>query len=186
MRSASYIAPAARLPQAPELPATLPVEQGPMRNHVVPGLCAVVLMIAAACDRGPDMSAITVVMIGDSIARLQERELAQGVTVVDCPVQFAVQVPGPEGGQAILQGGKVDYFWWQTGAPAATQEWDQQEVARLWGDSILAAGETRVSRPQGFGQQPPGQLVRGEAVFEYRTSNTQEVKRTEPFRFYCY
>lgn len=150
--------------------------------------CAIVVLGASACggDRQRDMSPITVEVVGDSLLRLTERTRAEGATNVECIIQFQARVSGPEGEHAVMQGGQIEYFWWQTGASAATFDWSQEAVAQLWVDSIFPVGQDRMSREQGFGQPPPGQLVRAEVTFEYRTSNTEEVKRTEPFRFYCY
>jgi hypothetical protein len=161
-----------------------------MRNILVGGLCAAMVVALAACEREPerevDMSPITIRLVGDSIIQLQEKSLSEGVAVVDCAVQFSAEVEGPEGEHAVMQGGRIEYYWWQTGAPAATYDWTQDAVAQLWVDSVFPAGQDRRSREQGFGQPPPAQLVRAEVTFEYRTSNTGEVKRTEPYRFYCY
>jgi hypothetical protein len=162
-----------------------------MKQHYIGiGLCAAILLSATACgrdsEREVDISPVTVTIVGDSLIRFDERSLGNGLSAVDCTIRFRADVDGPEGEHAVMQGGRLEYFWWQTGGVAAELEWSQREVTQLWVDSILPVGREGLSREQGFGQSAPHQPVRAEVTFEYRTSNTQEVKRTEPFRFYCY
>jgi hypothetical protein len=161
-----------------------------MKHYTGIGLCAAMLLLGTACERGGerevDMSPVTVSIVGDSLIPFDERSLGDGMSAVDCTIRFRADVDGPEGEHAVMQGGRLEYFWWQTGGVAAEVDWTRQEVAQLWVDSILPVGREGLSREQGFGQSAPQQPVRAEVTFEYRTSNTQEVKRTEPFRFYCY
>jgi predicted small secreted protein len=147
-------------------------------------------ILVAACDRGGDTTpgagratgAVTLTISGDSVI-----EMAQAATgTVECPVTFTGTAEGPEGEHAVMRGGRIAYYWWVPGTEAGVHELTRDEVVRLWYDSIFHAGHSRVSHAQGFGQGSPPQPVRGEAWFEYATSNTDEVKRTEPFRFYCY
>lgn len=176
-----------------------------MRRIFGVGLLAVLLSVVAACgdrdaqpdagdadDAAPaavgryDSGPVTVQLVGDSMLRLQEKPIGAGQTTVECAIQFHARVTGQQNQHAVMQGGQIQYWWWQTNGDAGGYEWDQRSVTQLWGDSILPAGHERISHPQGFGQSPPGRLVRARVTFDYRTSDSDEVKQTEPYRFYCY
>jgi hypothetical protein len=148
------------------------------------GLLAVAL---AACERGraPDEAEavpLNLRITGDSVIQMSRAETG----TIECPVRFVATAEGPEGEHVTLRSGRIDYYWWIPGTPAGSYEMSRDEVVRLWYDSTVSAGHTRNSHLQTFGQGSPPQPVRGEAWFEYATSTTDEVHRTETFRFFCY
>jgi hypothetical protein len=147
---------------------------------------AFALATAACGDAGVDSSAVSMHVVGDSLFQMAERAGEGGAGTVECRVLFRMEVQGGEGSYAVIRGGRVDYWWWTTGASAGSREWDQQEIQQLWVDTVFAAGQPRLSHPAGFGQSTPAQPVRGEAYFTYSPGTSQEVRRTETFRFYCY
>jgi hypothetical protein len=144
---------------------------------------AVVVFTLAACRGEVDRSPVTIRIHGDSIIQMVERNNGG---MVECALPFEAEVEGPQRAHAVVKGGRVDYWWWSTGAAAGSYEWNQPDAARLWVDSIFPVGTPRLSHPHGFGQGTPPQPVRGEVVFQYGASNTDEIRETEPFRFYCY
>jgi hypothetical protein len=149
---------------------------------------AVVAMALAACGEAQpevDRSPVTLRIHGDSLVRMVERDAEAGGTV-ECPATFRAEIEGPEGAQAILRGGRIDYWWWTTGGQAGTYEWSQEAVRQLWADTLLPVGQPRISHTQGFGQSSPAQPVRAQVVFDYSATNTDEVRQTEPYRFYCF
>ncbi|CAN5782302.1 hypothetical protein BH23GEM9_BH23GEM9_28380 [soil metagenome] len=136
---------------------------------------------AEAVDRsGPVSLRIT----GDSLIEMP-RDVEPG-SAVECSVRLTAAVEGPVGEHAAIRGGRIHYTWWQTGTDAGVYDLSPHEVVQLWYDSIFPTGQSRLSHAHGLGQSSPPQPVRGEAWFDYGTSNTNEVKRTETFRFYCY
>jgi hypothetical protein len=144
---------------------------------------AVFTTTLAACGGDVDRSQVTMRVHGDSIIQMVEQNDGG---MVECALPFEAEVEGPSRAHAVLKGGRVEYWWWSTGAEAGSHEWDQREAARLWVDSIFPVGTPRLSHPHGFGQGLPPQPVRGQVVFRYGASNTDELRETEPFRFYCY
>jgi hypothetical protein len=138
----------------------------------------------AACERGQtgDTIPFELRITGDSVIPMTRGETGS----VECAVRFTATVDGPQGEHVVLRGGRIDYKWWISDTPASSYEMGRQEVLQLWYDSIVQVYQTRHSHPQTFAQGSPSQPVRGEAWFEYATSTTGNVQRTEPFRFYCY
>jgi hypothetical protein len=142
----------------------------------------------AACGDGasPVREPVTIRIHGDSVIRMTERPMPGGAGMVECAVPFRAEAEGVEGAHAVMRGGRVEYWWWTTGNPAGSHEWDQQGVHLLWVDTVFPVGQPRLSHPHGFGQQSPAQPLRGEVVFTYSPDHTDEVRETQPFRFYCY
>jgi hypothetical protein len=146
---------------------------------------AAVLMLTACGTPEVDRSPITIQLVGDSVYQMVDHGTNAG-GMVECSLPFRAEVDGPEGAHAVMRGGRVQYWWWTTGGEAGSHEFDQVQVTRLWVDSVFPVGQPRQSHPHGFGQGSPAQPVRGEVVFDYGASNTDETRQTEPFRFYCY
>ncbi|CAN5714227.1 hypothetical protein BH23GEM10_BH23GEM10_05460 [soil metagenome] len=147
---------------------------------------AAVTMMLGACDSTPEPEQVTFAVSADSIIELQRDTLPNGALRVECLISLRTNVTGPEGAHAVVRGGRIDYFWWQTGAAASSYEWNPETAHRLWSDSIIPVGELRLSRSHGFGQSAPGDPVRASVTFRYGTSDSDEERETEPFRFYCY
>lgn len=158
------------------------------RSAFAATLSAAMITTLGACDRAPEPPSgpVTFAVAADSIIELTRDTLVNGAVSVECPITLRANVAGPEGAHAIVRGGRIEYFWWQTGAAASTYEWNSETAVRLWGDSIIPVGDARLSRVHGFGQSAPGQPVRATVTFRYATSNSDEERETEPFRFYCY
>jgi hypothetical protein len=160
-----------------------------LRNFV-PAIAAAAVCAAAvllsACSEQTDTSPVTLTLSGDSLSQMTEQELPGGYSTFECPVEFRADVEGPEGAFVNIRGGRIRYWWWMTGVEASTYDLTPEAVLSLWQDSLIYVGAGRTSRKQGFGQSAPSVPVRGEATFDYVTSNTGEQKQTEPYRFYCY
>jgi hypothetical protein len=151
--------------------------------------CRAALMVgfvvtATAC-RG-EAEPVTLLISGDSILAMSTMTFDNGASSADCSARFMGEAEGPEGEHVIVRGGRVEYFWWESGQVAGTYEWSPENVARLWTDSIIETGQRRLTQPHGFGQSMPPRLLRAEVTFEYATSNESGTRQTEPFRFYCY
>lgn len=163
-----------------------------MRRHTSSALAAacsaVMLMMLGACDSAPEAESgpVTFAVTADSILELQRDTLPNGALRVECPITLQASVTGPDGEHAVVRSGRIEYFWWQTGAAASSYEWNPETVLRFWGDSIIPVGDDRLSREHGFGLSAPGEPVRASVTFRYATSNDDEERETEPFRFYCY
>jgi len=141
-------------------------------------------LVAACGERAQpvDMSPVTLQLVGDSLYQMVERSAG----TIECQTPFRAEVEGPEGAHAVMRGGTIQYWWWTTQGSAGTHELDQRDVHQIWVDTIFPVGQDRLSYPYGFGQGAPAEPVRGEVVFRYAASNSDEVRETEPFRFYCY
>lgn len=157
-------------------------------SAVAATLSAAALVMLGACDRVPEPASgpVTLAVSADSILELQRDTLPNGAVSVECQITLRTNVTGPEGEHAVVRGGRIDYFWWQTGNQASSYEWNPETTVRFWGDSIIPVGDVRLSRSHGFGQSAPGDPVRASVTFRYVTSNSDEERETEPFRFYCY
>jgi hypothetical protein len=148
-------------------------------RYVVAGMLAVAL---AACGSPEvDRSPVTIRIVGDSVFQMVD----QGINV-ECNVPFQAEVEGPDGAYGVMRAARIQYWWWTSGVEAGSYQFSQPQLAQLWVDSVFPVGTPRRSYPHGFGQSTPAQPVRGEAVFEYGASNTDETRQTEAFRFYCY
>lgn len=148
-------------------------------------LTIVTVLLATACGERAepmDMSPVTLRLVGDSLHQMVERSAG----TIECQTPFRAEVEGPEGAHAVMRGGTVQYWWWTTQASAGAHELDQRDAHQLWVDSIFPVGQDRLSHPFAFGQAAPAEPLRGEVVFRYSASNDDEVRQTEPFRFYCY
>lgn len=148
------------------------------------------VLILGGCDRAPgeqrDAGPVTLTLHADSIIQMDQDTLVNGSVSTQCSFGLQANVEGPEGEHAILRGGRVEYVWWQSGRPAGTYEWSQEDLGQFWGDTILAAGSARGSQEHGFSQSEPARPVRGTVTFRYATSNAETEQETEPFRFFCY
>jgi hypothetical protein len=152
--------------------------------------CAVSLLLfgPVGCERAPEPGEpLTLTLKADTIIEMLRDTLPGGAGVTtDCPLTLEAEVAGPAGEYVIVRGGEVRYFWWQTGTPAGTYEWNPQTATRFWSDSVIRVGEYRLSTAHGFGQSEPSQPVRGEVEFRYGVSNASDERRTETLRFFCY
>jgi hypothetical protein len=149
-------------------------------------LAAIPFCLLAACGDRPPSEPVTFAVVADSIVRIAHDTLSDGSITANCSISLTGTPAGPEGEGVIMRGGRIQYWWWASGAEATTYEWTPEAVHNFWVDSIIDVGETRTSREQGFGQSVPANLVRAEVVFDYATTNSDSVKQTPPFRFYCF
>jgi hypothetical protein len=150
------------------------------------GACALSFGLLAAACAEREVEPVTLFISGDSIIAMTTVEFENDAAAADCAVRFIGAAEGPEGEHAVVRGGRVDYFWWESGQSAGTYEWSGETATRLWGDSVIVTGQRRMTDPHGFGQPVPPRLLRAEVTFEYATSNESGTRQTEPFRFYCY
>jgi hypothetical protein len=157
-----------------------------MHKRSAAQLLVVVLlaMLPMACGGDRDRVA-SIQLVGDSLFQMTERE-SEGYSTAECSVHFQAEVEGDEGAEAVMRGGHIEYWWWTTGGEAGSYSFGPQQLAQLWVDTVFIAGTPRRSHSHGFGQSTPAQPVRGQVVFEYGARNSDEVRETEPFRFYCY
>jgi hypothetical protein len=155
------------------------------RHHATPIIALLALTAIVACDRrSPEP--VTLTVIADSMIRFVRDTSPDGNVSVNCQFHLNGQVVGPEGEQAIVRGGRVNYIWWEGGTPAANFEWNAESVSRFWLDSLISTGETRYSAAHGFGQAEPARLVRGSVVFDYASTNNDSVRTTNTWNFYCH
>ena len=154
-------------------------------RHIATIVTALALAGTLACDRRGS-EPVTMTILADSIIPLVRDTSPDGTVSVSCQFNLNGKVEGPEGEQAIVRGGRVNYIWWEGGVPAANFEWNNESVARFWLDSLIATGETRYSAAHGFGQSEPARLVRGTVVFDYAATNNDSLRTTNTWNFYCH
>jgi hypothetical protein len=152
----------------------------------IAGASAAILL--AACGRSQEQTAvggdITITIHGDSLIEMPEP--AGENAAVECSAFFRATVEGPEGATAVMRSGRVQYWWWTTGAEAGDYEFTQMHLLRIWVDTIFPVGQDRRSYEHAFAQAPPKQPVRAEITFDYAPAGAAGTKTTEPYRFYCY
>ena len=146
-------------------------------------LMLVALILLAACDRGG--GEVTFNISADSIIAMAH-DTAPGSISVVCQFALAGRVEGPEDGHITVRGGRAQYLWWENGTPISTYEWSREAAAVFWADSVLPSGELRASNSHGFGQSHPGRPVRGTVTFDYVGSDSDSVRTTNPWNFYCH
>jgi hypothetical protein len=148
----------------------------------------VILLLAvvglSGCDR--PAAEVTLRIGGDSLIPMTDRELDDGSRSHECVASFTALAEGPDGSRAVMQGGRVEYFWWQTNSPAGSHDWNTDGILRLWVDTVFTVGHERRSWTHGFGQSAPPQPIRASVTFDYTGGDDSETRRTEPYRFYCY
>jgi hypothetical protein len=139
------------------------------------------LGVVTACDAAP----VTFNIAADSVIAMTHDTAGDGSVQVICEFALAGRVEGPDDGQITMRGGRVRYVWWQSNTPAATYEWSPDAAARFWADSVLPAGELRASNSHGFAQSDPGQPLRGTVTFDYLGSDSDTLRTTNAWNFYC-
>lgn len=147
---------------------------------------ATTALLTAACAEERTPGPIDFIVSADSLVQMTQDTLEDGTVTSDCSVMLRGRAEGPEGEYIEMRGGRVRYYWWESGTEAATYDFSAEAVENFWVNNMIGTGEERLSRPQGFGQSYPPQLVRAEITFDYQPSNSDSVQTTRPFRFYCF